>query len=97
MEQGIDAYVADTQFRKRDPRFADRDRYKERTRKEYAAAHGTTTTYTTRYFTMSDDKKYCICPAGKRLYRNGVQCGGEGESRDQVSRTQDRLSGLCPA
>ena len=24
MEQGIDAYVADTQFRKRDPRFAER-------------------------------------------------------------------------
>ena len=71
MEQGIDAYVADTQFRKRDPRFADRDRYKERTRKEYAAAHGTTTTYTTQYFTMSDDARYCICPAGKRLYRNG--------------------------
>jgi transposase len=71
MEEGIDAYIADTQFRKRDPRFAERDRYKERFKKEYAAAHGTTTTYTTRYFTMSDDAKYCICPAGKRLYRNG--------------------------
>jgi hypothetical protein len=33
MEQGIDGYVADTQFRKRDPRFADVDRYKERFRK----------------------------------------------------------------
>jgi transposase len=71
MEQGIDAYVADTQFRKRDPRFANRERYKERTKKEYAAAHGTTTTYTTQYFTMSDDATHCICPAGKRLYRNG--------------------------
>jgi len=49
MEQGIDAYVADTQFRKRDPRFADRDRYKERFRKEQAAFLGTTTAYTTRY------------------------------------------------
>ena len=71
MEQGIGSYVADTQFRKRDPRLADRERYKERTRKEYAAAHETTTTYTTQYFTMSDDAKCCICPAGKRLYRNG--------------------------
>jgi hypothetical protein len=33
-EQGIDGYVADTRFRKRDPRFADVDRYKERFRKE---------------------------------------------------------------
>jgi hypothetical protein len=47
--QGIDAYVADNQMRKRDPRFAERDRYKERFRKEYAAYHGTTTTaFTTR-------------------------------------------------
>ena len=34
MEEGIDAYIADTQFRKRDPRFADVDKYKERFRKE---------------------------------------------------------------
>ena len=71
MEQGIDAYVADIQFRKRDPRFAATDRFKERTRKEYAVSHGTTTAYTVRYFTMSEDKRYCICPAGKRLHRNG--------------------------
>jgi transposase len=71
MEQRIDAYVADTQFRKRDPRFAERDRHKERFRKEQAFAHGTTTAYTTRYFTMSEDKSHCICPAGKRLHRNG--------------------------
>ncbi len=71
-EQNIDAYIADNQFRKRDPRFIDRDRYKERFKKEYAASHGTTTTaFTTRYFTMSDDRSYCTCPAGKRLYRNG--------------------------
>jgi transposase len=71
MEEGIDAYVADKQFRKRDPRFAATDRYKERFRKEYAFAHGTTTAFTTRYFRMNDDKTHCICPAGKRLYRNG--------------------------
>jgi transposase len=34
MEQGIDAYIADTGFRKRDPRFSDVDRYKERSRRE---------------------------------------------------------------
>ncbi len=71
MEQGIDAYVADTQFRKRDPRFLERDRYKKHFRKEYAAHHGTTSAYTTREFAMSEDATHCICPAGKRLYRNG--------------------------
>ncbi|OCC14327.1 hypothetical protein DBT_2316 [Dissulfuribacter thermophilus] len=32
--QGIDAYIADRQFRKRDPRFRDRDRFKQIVRKE---------------------------------------------------------------
>jgi transposase len=71
-EHHIDAYVADNQMRKRDPRFLERDRYKARFRKEYAAYHGTTTTaFTTRFFTLSEDKKTCICPAGKQLRPNG--------------------------
>lgn len=71
MEEGIDAYIADTQFRKRDPRFKDVDRYKERFRKERAEYYGTSGLYRTKDFTMSEDKTHCICPAGKRLYRNG--------------------------
>jgi hypothetical protein len=33
-DQQIDAYVADTRFRQRDPRFNDVDKYKVRSRKE---------------------------------------------------------------
>ena len=32
-EEGIDAYVADNRFRKRDPRFADYEKYKDEARK----------------------------------------------------------------
>jgi transposase len=71
MEQRIDGYVADPHFRKRDPRFRDVDRYKERFRKERAQYYGTSSLYRPRDFTMSEDKTHCICPAGKRLYRNG--------------------------
>ncbi|MEW6410343.1 MAG: IS1182 family transposase [Nitrospirota bacterium] len=71
MEHGIDAYIADTQFRKRDPRFADADKYKERFRKERAEYYGTSVLYRAKDFAISDDKTHCICPAGKRLYRNG--------------------------
>jgi hypothetical protein len=53
MEQGIDGYVADTQFRKRDPRFAATDRYKERFRKDRAEYCGTSGLYRRRDFTMS--------------------------------------------
>jgi hypothetical protein len=72
MEEGIDAYIADTQFRKRDPRFADVDKYKERARKERKEYFGAADLYRpNRDFTISDDKRCCICPAGKRLHRNG--------------------------
>lgn len=71
MEEGVDAYIPDTQFRKRDPRFADVDKYKERFRKERAEYFGTGGLYRSKEFTISEDKRFCICPAGKRLYRNG--------------------------
>jgi transposase len=72
MEQGIDAYIADTQFRKRDPRFSEVDKYKERFRKDRAEYYGVANLYRPhRDFTISEDKTHCICPAGKRLYRNG--------------------------
>jgi transposase len=72
MEQGMDAYIADTGFRKRDPRFSDVDRYKERSRRERAEYYGTVDLYRPgRDFTISEDQTHCICPAGKRLYRNG--------------------------
>lgn len=70
-EQRIDAYVADPHFRKRDPRFADADRYKERTRKERARSSSRPGLFVTEDFTFADDMRYCLCPAGKRLYRSG--------------------------
>lgn len=72
MEEEIDGYVADPHFRKRDPRFAEVGKYKERFNKERAEYHGTTTgMYRVKDFAMSADKSHCICPAGKRMYRTG--------------------------
>jgi len=72
MGEGIDAYIADPNFRKRDPRFANADKYKERARKERKEYFNTPDLYRpNRDFRISDDKRYCICPAGKRLHRNG--------------------------
>lgn len=67
VEEEIDAYIADTQFRKRDPRFADVDKYKECARKERAGYYGTSGLYRAKEFTLSEDRRFCICPAGKRL------------------------------
>ncbi len=71
-ENGIDAYLPDIGFRKRDPRFADVARHKARHNKERHALAGKKT----KHFTSPDfhyDKAThtCICPAGKKLYSNG--------------------------
>jgi transposase len=67
----IDAYVADNRFRQRDPRFADYGRYKKRFRRERAMLEGRRNLFSTDDFTFPEDFSYCICPAGKRLYRSG--------------------------
>ena len=70
-EYEIDGYVADNQFRRRDPRFADYGRYKQRSRKERALREGRLNLFTPADFSFPEDLSYCICPAGKRLYRSG--------------------------
>ena len=66
----IDAYVADNRFRKRDPRFADYEKYKDAARKDWAK--GKPKLFRTEDFTFDKDMRYCVCPAGKRLYRSGA-------------------------
>lgn len=71
-EAGIDGYVADNLFRKRDPRFAEAHRHKERERegREKARRRGGAV-FTNRDFHYEPEQKLCICPAGRKLYRNG--------------------------
>ncbi len=71
IEQGIDGYIADNQFRKRDPRFAEVERYREQFKKERKEYYGVKGLYKPKDFIISEDKDYCICPAGKRLSRCG--------------------------
>jgi transposase len=68
--EGIDAYVADNRFRKRDPRFADYEQYKDQARKDWAK--GKPKLFRTDDFIFDKDMRHCICPAGKRLYRSGA-------------------------
>jgi len=60
-DQQIDGYVADTLFRKRDPRFKTADRHKPN--KDKTNSH-----FTPKDFIYDSKSLTCICPAGKRLY-----------------------------
>jgi transposase len=74
-ERGVDALIADTQMRGRDPRFADRgkhtakpDALHEKSSKSAPRVFGVDR------FIVAEDGSHAICPAGQRLYRNGKDC-----------------------
>lgn len=64
-ERDIEGYVADPMFRKRDARFAQAGRHKP------AEKGGKARLFRPQEFRFAEDRSHCICPAGKRLYRNG--------------------------
>jgi hypothetical protein len=77
---GADAYIADRDYRRRDPAFADASRYKQRETKEEALRRRrereARTSTESRLFTGKDflydaANARCICPAGHKLYCSG--------------------------
>ncbi len=72
-DENVDAYIPDPHFRKRDPRFADADRYRRPTDKLHQNRYKSQK----RWFTVDDfhfDEKTqkMICPAGHALYKSGT-------------------------
>jgi transposase len=70
-EHGVDAYVADNLYRKRDPRFKDAERHvPRRPDAPFAKPKKEKTLYANTDFQLAGDHSHCICPAGKRINRN---------------------------
>lgn len=67
----IDGYIADRYMRKRDPRFDDSGRYKERTEKERRRVDHSKKQFLPADFSFDPDLKFCVCPAGKSMHRSG--------------------------
>ena len=71
-EHGIDAYIADRGYRRRDPAFDSADRHKVRRREEKRRRAGRTSErFTVQDFDYDATRRTCRCPAGQALYRNG--------------------------
>lgn len=64
--EGLDAYIPDIQFRKRDERFAEQDRFKDgiHPRKRRVSK---TRKFTAVDFTFDEEKQTYLCPQGKEL------------------------------
>jgi transposase len=98
-EEHIDGYLADPMFRKRDPRFVDAARHKPTRPDEPFAKPRREIPFQPKDFNIAKDLSHAICPAGKRLYRNGRHCdlngyeairfrGNKGDCRDCALRTR---------
>jgi transposase len=64
-DKEIDAYVADTRFRARDPRFATASRHKPEVPPR---AKNPKTLFTSQDFRADTENQTCICPAGKAMW-----------------------------
>ena len=62
----IDAYIPDIQFRKRDPRFADQERFKDSVHSRQRP-DAKPSLFTTADFSFDPDKQVYLCPQGKEL------------------------------
>jgi transposase len=70
-DHGIDAYIADTNFRQRDSRFTDAGRHKPTRPDEPFAKPQRDVKFQPKDFQLAADHSHAICPAGKRLYKSG--------------------------
>jgi transposase len=70
-EQQIEGYVADSMFRKRDPRFKDAEHHKPTRACEPFARPRKEPKFQPKDFQLAKDHSHCICPAGQRLYKSG--------------------------
>ncbi len=75
-ELKITALIADNGMRQRDERFAAQAHYKTRPDPLYdkSAAALPVRLYKPQDFDYDPVRQTCVCPAGKRLYRNGSDC-----------------------
>jgi transposase len=71
-DEKVDAYIPDIQFRQRDPRFADQERFKDKKR-----ADAKSSPFSAADFTYDESKRVYLCPNGKEL-----KC----HARNQVNR-----------
>jgi hypothetical protein len=74
-ERGVQACIPDPHYRSRDPRYAGQARHRTKPDalwdKRKAELQARTDLFKPKDFKVAPDLSHCICPAGKRLYRNG--------------------------
>jgi transposase len=73
---GIEAFIPDNGYRKRDARYAGQAKHRAKPDPLWNKAKKANkpTLFQPADFQVAADRSHAICPAGKRLYRNGAHC-----------------------
>jgi len=96
--RGIEAFIPDNGYRKRDPRYQGQDAHKaepEALWDKSEKAPAKPPLFKPCDFTVAQDLSHCICPAGKRLYRSGGNCNINGRRAVKFKGTR-RDCENCP-
>jgi transposase len=75
--KGIEAFIPDNGYRKRDARYEGQEQHKAKPDPLWDKSEKPVVKprlFRPCDFHVAEDFTHCICPAGKRLYRNGVNC-----------------------
>jgi len=73
-QRAVEALIPDNDWRQRDPRFAQQQRHRQKKDPlwDKRPKADKRAPFKAQDFTPAEDFSHCICPAGKRLYRNGA-------------------------
>ena len=95
--RSINAFIPDNGYRKRDARYKDQEQHKakpealwDKSKKPLKPKR-----FEASDFRVAEDFSHCLCPAGKRLYRNGTNCNISGHRAIRFTGAQ-RDCKNCP-
>ncbi len=96
--KGIEAFIPDHEYRKRDPRYQGQDQHTAKPDALWDKSKKPPKKpklFQPAQFQVAKDHSHCICPAGKRLYRSGTNCNIGGRRAIKFKGTQ-RDCEKCP-
>jgi Transposase DDE domain len=97
-DRGIEAFIPDNEYRKRDARYQGREQHTGKPDALWdksAKPAPKPKLFQPADFQVAQDRSHCICPAGKRLYRNGGNCNIGGSKAIKFTGAQ-RDCKNCP-
>jgi len=96
-EEKIEAFIPDNGYRRRDRRYAGQAKHRAKPEALWNKSRPTKKPklFQVKDFRIAGDRSHAICPAGKRLYRNGAHCRIGGHEAIKFTGTK-RDCARCP-